>query len=67
MYCFKDDNAGKFVFPKDVLLEQGILKHHHQPGKMAFRVYPTWDSVTSKQAMKTKQWQSRYFDELRDI
>jgi len=28
---------------------------------MAIRVYPSWDTPTSKQAIATKKWQSPYF------
>ncbi|MFA1737891.1 MepB family protein [Lysinibacillus fusiformis] len=52
---------GQFVFPKEVLLKQKILKNADSKGKMAIRVYPSWDTPTSKQAIATKKWQSTYF------
>jgi len=52
---------GQFVFPKEVLLKQNILKTANTKGKMALRVYPSWDTPTSKQAIVTKKWQSPYF------
>lgn len=52
---------GQFVFPKEVLLQQNILKTANTKGKMAIRVYPSWDTPTSKQAIATKKWQSPYF------
>jgi len=52
---------GQFVFPKEVLLKQNILKTANTKGKMAIRVYPSWDTPTSKQAIATKKWQSPYF------
>lgn len=62
---FKSDyEFGQFVFPKEVLLNQHILKSNSTKGKMAIRVYPGWDVPTSKQAMKTQEWQLPYFVDL---
>ncbi|KAB7672045.1 MepB family protein [Bacillus sp. B1-b2] len=55
---------GQFVFPKDVLEQQDILKTATTKGKMAIRVYPSWDEPTSKQAINTQKWQLDYFIEL---
>ncbi|KOS60330.1 MepB family protein [Lysinibacillus agricola] len=52
---------GQFVFPKEVLLKQNILKTANTKGKMAIRVYPCWDTPTSKQAIVTQKWQLPYF------
>lgn len=52
---------GQFVFPKEVLVKQNILKTAAVKGKMAIRVYPSWDTPTSKQAIATQKWQSPYF------
>ncbi len=60
-----NDNFGQFVFPKKVLLKQAILQSSLTKGKMAMRVYPSWDSPTSKQAMKTQEWQLPYFVDMR--
>jgi hypothetical protein len=57
----KDEHFGQFIFPKSVLLEQGILSQNHKGGKLAFRVYPPWDETTNKQAGKTQKWQLDYF------
>ncbi|KNH20523.1 MepB family protein [Priestia megaterium] len=57
---------GQFVFPKEVLLKQKILKAATTKGKMAIRVYPIWDKPTSKQAMETQKWQLEYFVETND-
>ncbi|MBC5638819.1 MepB family protein [Ornithinibacillus sp. BX22] len=54
---------GQFVFPKEVLLQQKILKTATTKGKMAIRVYPTWDKPTNKQAIETQKWQLEYFIE----
>ncbi|MCD0473809.1 MepB family protein [Flavobacterium sp. EDS] len=52
---------GQFIFPKSVLHQKGILSDDKKEGKRAIRVYPPWDSTTSKQAQKTQQWQLAYF------
>ena len=52
---------GYFIFPKTTLSEQGILSTDTNNGKRGFRVYPLWDTVTSKQAVKTQLWQQQYF------
>lgn len=56
-----DSNIGQFVFPAAVLAEKGIVSLNGKGGKRGIRVYPPWDSVTSKQAEKTQSWQSKYF------
>ncbi|MBN6205835.1 MepB family protein, partial [Ralstonia pickettii] len=33
-------------------------------GKMAIRVYPSWDKQTSKQALETSKWQLPYFVDM---
>lgn len=59
-----DSEFGQFVFPKEVLFTQNILKSNSTKGKMAIRVYPSWDIPTSKQAVKTQEWQLPYFVDL---
>jgi hypothetical protein len=55
------NNFGQFVFPKSVLIKQGIITNNTKEGKRAIRVYPPWDKPTSKQAIKTQLWQLNYF------
>ncbi|WP_042213252.1 MepB family protein [Paenibacillus borealis] len=55
---------GQFVFPKDVLRMHGVLAYGDAPGKMAMRVYPDWDTVTSKQASAAQNWQLPYFSRV---
>ena len=55
------NSFGQFVFPKEVLVEQNILKTATAKGKMAIRVYPSWETPTSKQAIETQKWQLEYF------
>jgi hypothetical protein len=57
----KGNHLGQFIFPKSVLIAQGILSTKKKEGKRAMRVYPPWDITTSKQAQKTQQWQLEYF------
>lgn len=56
-----ENRLGQFVFPKAVLLKQGILTSELKEGKRAIRVYPPWDVTLNKQAQKTQQWQLEYF------
>ena len=59
---FKDEHTlGQFVFPKEVLLKNNILQSQATKGKMAMRVYPSWDQPTSNAAIKTQKWQLDYF------
>ncbi|MFC3803727.1 MepB family protein [Cohnella sp. GCM10012308] len=68
VHAFADTKgcSGQFVFPKDALVNQNILKTAATPGKMATRVYPSWDTPVSKQAMSTQAWQLPYFINLND-
>ncbi|MFP3831623.1 MepB family protein [Chryseobacterium sp. SIMBA_028] len=61
---FKDNFSGIFIFPRNILLEKGILSDEKKMGKRGIRVYPSWDEVKSKQAQKTQEWQTQYFLEL---
>ena len=54
-------NFGQFIFPKSVLADKGIITNNGKEGKRGIRVYPPWDTVISKQAMKTQSWQTKYF------
>jgi hypothetical protein len=54
-------NMGQFIFPKSVLADRGIISGNGKDGKRGIRVYPKWDTVTSKQAEKTQTWQTKYF------
>ncbi|MFW3591324.1 MepB family protein [Staphylococcus caprae] len=55
---------GQFVFSKDLLLKKGILSHDEKKGKMAFRVYPVWETNLNTTALKTQKWQCNYFIDL---
>lgn len=56
-----------FAFPKSVLIENKVLTTGSTAGKMAFRVYPPWCELSSKQATKSQFWQVKYFIEGEDI
>lgn len=56
----QDNSFGFFIFPKKILAEKQILSDQ-KDGKRGFRVYPNWDEPESKQAEKTKSWQTKFF------
>lgn len=60
------ENLGQFVFPKSVLLEKGIISNNNTSGKRGIRVYASWDIPTNKQAIKTQNWQTKYFYSIKD-
>ncbi|WP_197427120.1 MepB family protein [Noviluteimonas gilva] len=55
---------GQFVFPRSVLLEQGVLSHDGWGGKRAIRIYPPWVVTLSRQAQRTQRWQTPHFLEI---
>jgi hypothetical protein len=55
------DHSGVFIFPKQILLQQGIILGNNSKGKRGIRVYPSWDTALNKQAEKTQLWQLDYF------
>jgi hypothetical protein len=58
---------GQFVFPKAVLIQQGIISTKNKEGKRAFRVYSIWDIPKSEQAKKTQKWQLAYFYQINEL
>jgi hypothetical protein len=56
-----EHHSGVFIFPKSVLLQKNIIIGPSNKGKRGIRVYPSWDTVTNKQAEKTQKWQLDYF------
>lgn len=58
---------GQFIFPKQILLEHGVITSAKYKGKMAMRVYPNWESNLNKNALKTQKWQTPYFLDLSTI
>lgn len=59
-----NERKGQFIFPKKLLLENGILESKHSKGKMAIRVYPSWETELNKTAHTTQRWQQPYFFEI---
>lgn len=55
------EKQGLFIFPKSVLLTQGILSTETSKGKMGMRVYPTWETELNRSAERTQKWQALYF------
>jgi len=56
-----DNNKGQFIFDRKILIEKGIISHESRKGKRGIRVYPPWTMPIAKQAIKTQEWQLRYF------
>ncbi|PDX97106.1 mep operon protein MepB [Bacillus pseudomycoides] len=52
--CIDENKLGQFIFPKEILLKEKILKTQSQKGKMAMRIYPIWDNPVSDQAKKSQ-------------
>ncbi|WIK98424.1 MepB family protein [Bacillus bombysepticus] len=65
--CIADNKLGQFIFPKEILLKEKILRTQSQTGKMAMRIYPVWDTTVSNQAKRSQTWQLHYFVDLSDI
>ena len=59
-----EEKFGQFVLPKAILIKKGIISTLKKEGKRAFRVYPSWDVVESKQAMQSQKWQIEFFKEI---
>ena len=56
-----DKNIGQFVFNRRILIDQGIMGTSRTRGKGAFRVYSPWVRPENKTALKTQEWQKKYF------
>lgn len=54
-------HSGQFVFDRNALLKHGVMSRDGQGGKRAIRVYPPWSKPVAKDAIRTQQWQLRYF------
>ncbi|MDN8776885.1 MepB family protein, partial [Staphylococcus aureus] len=52
---------GQFIFPKELLFKKGIIISEKHKGKMAIRVYPSWERDLNKTAVSTQKWQIPYF------
>ncbi|ALS03365.1 MepB protein [Enterococcus silesiacus] len=61
---FDQEKKGQFIFPKEILIEKGILSHGKITGKMALRVYPDWIDELNPTAAATQRWQVPFFIDL---
>jgi len=59
-----DTHRGQFVFDQKILAAKGVMSVDGVGGKRAIRVYPPWARPVAKQAIKTQQWQLKYFLEI---
>ena len=63
-------HLGQFVFPIAALVAHGVVASGDatgsRAGKRALRVYPPWDTTTSRQAQRTQTWQLQYFVDMRE-
>jgi len=55
------ENFGVFIFPKSILEKKNLISSEQKSGKRGFRIYSDWHFPNSKQAEKTKIWQTEYF------
>jgi len=62
----ENDNSGFFIFPKTILEKQNLISSENKTGKRGFRVYADWHFPNSKQAEKTKLWQTEFFINFSD-
>lgn len=60
----REAKVGIFIFPKSILHLHNIISDITSDGKRGFRVYPTWDLPTNKQALSSQIWQSVFFIDL---
>lgn len=61
IYTEEEGKSGLFIFPKMVLFHHKIVADATRDGKRGIRVYPSWVIPTNKQALKSQEWQTKYF------
>lgn len=64
IFIIDNDKLGYFKFPKEVLLEKGIIKSLHKPGKMGSRFYTPWCFDLNNTEKRSQLWQTKYFNKL---
>ena len=64
IFVKQDELIGAFIFPKAILHQKKIISDENKDGKRGIRVYPPWDTPSSKQAIKTQEWQIGHFVHL---
>ena len=61
VFVSSEIHRGQFIFDQKILLEKRIMSQGDKEGKRAFRIYPPWTILLSKEALKTQEWQLPYF------
>lgn len=61
------DKQGLFLFPKEILLREEILKSESSKGKMGIRVYPPLCSQLNRNAERSQRWQCKYYHDIKKI
>ncbi|SEC99472.1 hypothetical protein SAMN04490185_2521 [Pseudomonas frederiksbergensis] len=56
-----ETHRGQFVFDREILAAKGVMSIDGEGGKRAIRVYPPWSRPVAKRAVRTQQWQMKYF------
>ena len=62
----ENENSGVFIFPKWILEKENFISSELKVGKRGFRIYADWHFPNSKQAEKTKLWQTQFFINYKD-
>ncbi|MFK8036930.1 MAG: MepB family protein [Crocinitomicaceae bacterium] len=62
-----DWGEGVFIFPKNVLIDQGIVSTSNKEGKRGFRVHIPFETDLNKQAVKTQAWQRKCYYKVSDV
>jgi hypothetical protein len=55
------EQHGQFIFDQAALLKHGVMSRDGHGGKRAIRVYPPWSLPLAAAAIKSQQWQLRYY------
>jgi len=58
------EKRGQFIFPQQILVEQGVITSSKYKGKMGMRFYPSWETNLNATAVRTQKWQVKYFVDL---
>ncbi|WP_440974341.1 MepB family protein [Pseudomonas koreensis] len=58
---FDETHRGQFVFDQNILASKDIMAVNGKGGQRAIRVYPPWVKPVAKEAVRSQQWQLRYF------
>lgn len=68
VFVKEEKRQGWFVFPSSALVKNNIFSSKETEGKMAFRLYPSWESSLNPTARRSQEWQCKYFvDDVSDV